>query len=140
MFGRLSADTIHRRFFTGMPTLSGPLLHQLVSVDHDAHEAVVITVGEEIVGLASYHRHPDDPSTADVAILVEDGWQHHGIGVRLMRHLTALASERGVDQFHADVLAENRSAIALIKRLSRGIRAQFDAGTLVYDLPIDRAA
>ena len=142
MFHRLSAQTVVRRFFTLMPKLDGPVLRALTSIDHRRHEVLVAAVGDEIVALADYHVHRDDPTVADVAVLVEDGWQHHGLGRRLMRQLTRLARERGIEQFHADVLADNRPAIGLIRRLS-GAGApgpRFESGELVFDLPLRPAA
>jgi GNAT superfamily N-acetyltransferase len=138
MFLRLSPRTVHRRFFTLLAQLDGPVLERLVAVDHERHEALVAAVGDEIVALVSYHRQADDPSVADIAVLVEDGWQHHGLGRRLVRQLTRLARQRGVMQFHADVLADNDQAIGLIRRTRRagGPRATFEGGELAYDLPL----
>lgn len=140
MFDRLSRETVHRRFFTLTPKLDGPLLQALTDVDHDRHEALVVAVGGEIVAIASYYRRPDDPTVADVAVLVEDGWQHHGLGRRLMRQLVRWARERGVEQFHADVLADNSQAVGLIRRMDTTARARFDSGGLAYDLPLVAAA
>lgn len=140
MFDRLSRETVHRRFFTLTPKLDGPLLQALTSVDHDRHEALVVTLGDEIVAIASYYRHPDDPTTADVAVLVEDAWQHHGLGRRLMRQLVRLARDNGVTSFHADVLAENTPAVGLIRGMNRDAHARFEAGGLTYDLPLVPAA
>jgi GNAT superfamily N-acetyltransferase len=140
MFARLSPDTIHRRFFTLMPRLSDSLLSTLVTADHDRSEALAVVVGDEIVALASYHRSVDDPTVADIAVLVEDGWQRTGLGGRLVRALTRLAMARGVERFHADLLASNRPAVGLIRRFSTTSRAAFLDGELVYDLPLGRAA
>jgi GNAT superfamily N-acetyltransferase len=140
MFRRLSRDTVLRRFFTVVPKLDGPLLRALTAVDHDAHEALVVPVGDEIVALASYHRRQDDPSVADVAVLVEDGWQHTGLGRRLTRQLSRLARERGITTFHADVMADNRPAIGLIHRMNDAGAGRFDHGELVFDLPLVPAA
>jgi GNAT superfamily N-acetyltransferase len=140
MFARLSPDSVHRRFFTLMPKLSDTLLTSLTAVDHDRHEALVVVVGDEIVALASYHRSVADPAVADIALLVEDGWQRHGLGARLVRALTRLAMDRGVERFHADLLASNRPAVGLIRRFGTSARAAFLDGELVYDLPLGRAA
>lgn len=139
-FRRLSADTVYRRFFTPIPTLDGRLLAALLAVDHDRHEALVITVGDEIIAVASYHRHADEPATADVAVMVEDGWQHHGVGRHLVRQLSRLAASRGVERLHADVLPDNRQAVALIRRMNRSPHARLDGGTLAYDLDLASAA
>ena len=140
MFARLSPETVHRRFFTLLPSLDDRMLRALTATDHEHHEAVVTTVGEEIIGLASYHRSKSDPATAEVAIVVEDAWQHHGIGRRMVRHLATVAAARGVHQFHAEVLADNRSATGLIRRMSRGSKGRLADGTLAYDLEIAPAA
>ena len=136
MFDRLSPETITRRFFTLMPKLTDPMRETLMRIDHDASEALVITVGDEIVALGSYHRHPDDLSTADVAILVEDGWQHHGLGRQLTRSLSRLAASRGVELFHADVLADNRPVLGLIQRMGRKPKGTWSSDGLAYDLPL----
>jgi GNAT superfamily N-acetyltransferase len=140
MFDRLSRETVFRRFFTGSTKLDGVLLRALTSVDHERHEALVVAVGDEIVALASYHRHADDPSVADVAVLVEDGWQHQGLGQRLTRQLGRIARARGVARFHAEVLAENRPVIEMIRRMGPGARPRLDGGELEYDLPLRPAA
>ena len=140
MFARLSPDTVHRRFFTLMPRLCETMLRTLCEVDPEAGEALVVVVGDEIVALASYHRLADAPSVADVAVLVEDGWQHSGLGSRLVRALRRRALARGVERFHADLLASNRPVVGMIRRLSPGARAAFVDGELVYDLPLAPAA
>lgn len=141
MFDRLSPETRFRRFFTAMPKLDPRVLAALTDVDHVRHEAVVALVGDEVIALASYHVSTSDPAVADVAVVVEDDWQHHGLARRMMRSLTRLARERGVTTFHADVLADNRRAVGLIRRLAKQTaRARLEGGELVYDLPLLPAA
>jgi GNAT superfamily N-acetyltransferase len=137
MFARLSPETIHRRFFTLMPRLSESLLRTLTTVDHWSSEALVVVVGDEFVALGSYHRSRDDPTVADVAVLVEDEWQGFGLGGRLSHALSRLALSRGITALHADVLASNQAAVGLIRRSSGGrARGAFLDGELVYDLPL----
>ena len=139
MFGRLSPQTVARRFFTASPSVSEQFLKALTSVDHDLHEALVIEVGGEIVALASYHRNATDRAVADVAVLVEDGWQHHGLGGRLMKELAELAATRGISRLRADVLFDNRPAVAMIRRARNGTRTGWDGHVLSYDLPLEAA-
>lgn len=139
MFDRLSRQTVQMRFFSPV-RFDAHLLDTLTAVDHERHEALVVPVGDEIVALASYHRLDGNPSVADVAVLVEDGWQHYGLGRRLMRHLARLAAVRGVAAFHADVLAENGPAVGLVRRMDRAARARFEDGGLAFDFPLTPAA
>ena len=142
MFSRLSTQTVRRRFFTVVPMLEGPLLDSLTAVDHDRHEALVVVVDDEVVGVASYHRDPDDPSAADIAVLVEDDWQQVGLGRRLVERLAGLARGRGIERFHADVLVDNRPAVGFIRRMNPSARGRYDGsdGALSFDLPLVPAA
>jgi hypothetical protein len=84
--------------------------------------------------------HADDPTVADVAVVVEDGWQHHGLGLRLVRQLGRVARQRGVASFHADVLPDNRPVVELIRRTNPAPRSHFSDGELSFDLPLQPAA
>jgi GNAT superfamily N-acetyltransferase len=140
MFSRLSRETIRRRFFTALPKLDGPLLDLLMNVDHDRSEALVFVVGDEIIAMASYHRRAGDPELADLAVLVEDGWQHHGLGERLMRRIVRIAQQRGVRRFWADVLPDNQPAIGLIHHMDDAARGRYTSGELSYELAPPEAA
>ena len=77
-------DTVYRRFHAPLHGLPPEAVDRLVTVDHDLREAVVGLVGGEVVGVARYDRSPDDPATAEFAIVVEDGWQGVGLGRQLL--------------------------------------------------------
>ena len=48
-----------------------------------------------------------ESGSAELAFMVIDAWQGHGIGGLLMRHLIVLAREAGLRQLVAEVLPEN---------------------------------
>src|SRR5262245_45011956 len=83
-FTRLSRDTLYRRFFTAMPRIAPSLIDRLVHVDHHRREALVAIVHDEIVAEARYDGSTSDPTAAEAAVVVEDGWQRHGIGAALL--------------------------------------------------------
>src|SRR4051812_27149498 len=72
LWERLSPETVYRRFHAPVHTLPEESVRRLVTVDHDLREAVVAVVGGEVVGIARYDRRLDDPSIAEIAVLVED--------------------------------------------------------------------
>ena len=80
LWPRLSPDTVYRRFHSPLHDLPPETVRRLVTVDHDRREAVAAVVGGEVVGVVRYDRSPDDPATAEFAILVEDAWQGTGLG------------------------------------------------------------
>lgn len=118
LFFRLSPDTVYRRFFQPVNRPSRTMLDYLTGVDHDQREAIVALADDEIIGVARYDRHRDDPSVAEVAVVVEDAWHHQGVASFLMKRLSRAAAERGVSSFDAAVLAENRPALSLARRLN----------------------
>jgi GNAT superfamily N-acetyltransferase len=117
LWPRLSPDTVYRRFHAPLHGLPPETVERLVTVDHDLREAVVGLVGGDVVGVARYDRSPDDPTTAEFAILVEDAWQGVGLGRQLLVELIDLAASRGVRTLTATVQRDNDRVIALIRRL-----------------------
>jgi GNAT superfamily N-acetyltransferase len=117
LWPRLSRDTVYRRFHAPLHRLPVETVRRLVRVDHDLREAVVAVVGGEVVGVARYDRSPADPSTAELAIVVEDAWQGLGVGRQLLAELTRLAAERGVAVLTATVQPDNEPVLGLIRRL-----------------------
>jgi ribosomal protein S18 acetylase RimI-like enzyme len=126
MWPRLSRDTVYRRFHAPLHGLPSAAVRRLVEVDHDLRDALVAVVGDDVVGVARYERVPDDPSTAEFAVLVEDAWQGVGLGRQLLRELTDLAARRGVRVLTASVQADNDRVIGLVRRL-------FPASTFTAD-------
>lgn len=131
MWSRLSAETIYRRFHAPVQRLSLKLRRYLVDVDHRDHEALVAVVDGEVVAVARYHRCADDPSAAEVAVLVEDAWQGHGLGVRMLRELALRARREGIRTLVGDVQSDNLPMLAVARSLL-GAEALHPSGTLVH--------
>jgi GNAT superfamily N-acetyltransferase len=120
LWSRLSPETVYRRFHAPLRRPPRDALPHLVAVDHDLREALVAEVGGEVVGVARYDRSPADPATAEVAVVVEDGWQGVGVGRQLLRELVELAGRRGVVTLTADVQEDNDRVVGLVRRLLPG--------------------
>ena len=123
-FSRLSRESLYRRFLS---PIDRPEQTQLDRVLHG--DAVVGVAGGEIVGLANYSRlgHSD---TAELAVVVNDAWQRRGIGTRLLTALGERAREAGIRRFVVVSHADNRGALALIRRLSPEVRPTVSSGVL----------
>ena len=132
LWPRLSADTVYRRFHSPVHGLPPETVRRLVTVDHDRREAVAAVVGGEVVGVVRYDRSPDDPTTAEFAILVEDAWQGMGLGRQLLLELVELAAARGIATLTATVQRDNDRVIGLIRRLLPAASFTPDSG--VYDV------
>lgn len=124
---RLSDESVHRRFLAPKPSLSPSELRYLTEVDGVNHFAVVAALAgrpEHGIGVARFVRLPEDPLTADFAVVVEDAFQGRGLGRRLALVLADAAVERGIRRFSATMLSENRAA----HRLMQTITARLSAG------------
>ena len=120
-YANLGEQSRYRRFFTVMPELPEATLEAAVEVDHTDHEALVaVPLGSpEIVGECRFVRLADQPDTADVGVTVVDAWQGRGLGSALLARLSERALEVGIEYFTAEILAENRTMLALLPALGR---------------------
>ncbi len=120
LYARLSRTSAYQRFFTVMPRLPEAWARELADVDYQRRLALVAERdggdGVELIGVARYEP-SDEAGTVEVALVVEDAWQGHGLGVRLLEALLDAAAARGHRRFVAYVLGENRRMLALLARL-----------------------
>ena len=107
MFSCTSSETIYRRFLIPYPDVPEQTLALMLDVDHHDKESLVAVADEEIIGHAMYVR-LGDGGEAEMAIIVEDGYQSKGVGKLLLRKLAEKARSRGVETFVGTVLTENR--------------------------------
>ena len=107
---RLSPRSVYLRFFSAHPVLSEKEVTRFTAVDYDARLALVATADDHLIGVARYDRAPG-ASEAEVAFVVDDEYQHHGIGSELLDELADAALARGVTVFRAETLAENRTML-----------------------------
>ncbi len=115
MFSRASCETIYRRFHIPYPDVPERTLALMLGVDdhhHDKESLVAVAEEGEIVGHAMYAR-LGDGGEAEMAIVVEDGWQSKGVGKSLLSELAQRARLRGIEIFTGEVLGENRSMLGL---------------------------
>jgi len=139
LFFRLSPRTVYLRFFQPIHAPSDARLRYFAGVDHRWREALAaVQFDGEVVGVARYDRSHDDPSRAEVAVLVEDAWQGHGVGPALLRALTRVARANGVEHFTASVLAENRRMLTVMHALAGagGMHSHLDQGEWAVDIDI----
>ena len=120
MHRRLSPTSVHRRFFAMLPELPPKQADRFTHVDgHDRAALVAVAPDGSLVAVARYDRNPD-PTEAEMAIVVVDDWQRHGLGTELLRRLADYAREHGVDRFTADVLDENRPMFLALRDAGLG--------------------
>ena len=68
----------------------------------------------ELVGVARYGL--SDEGTADIGLVVADAWQGLGLGSLLLEAILRAGEQRGIHEFSAEVLTDNRRALHLLTR------------------------
>src|SRR6266478_2019709 len=114
---RLSSRTLYQRFFSLRP-LRPEEAHAFANVDYHRQMAVVAEVDDgqepELIGVARYGF--SDEGTADVGLVVADAWQGLGLGSLLLDEILRAGEQRGIHEFSAEVLTDNRRALRLLVR------------------------
>lgn len=120
-YDRLSRDTAYQRFFTVMRRLPPDWAKLLATVDYRRRLALVAEHagphGLELIGVGRYEP-TDREDTAEVAFVVQNGWQNRGLGTILFQSVLEAAVARGIRRFIAYVLADNTRMLDLIRRCS----------------------
>jgi GNAT superfamily N-acetyltransferase len=134
---RLSSETIYLRFFTAHPELSARELDRFTHVDHLDREAVVASSQGQIVAVGRYDRRPG-AHDAEVAFVVTDGWQGHGLGTTLLGRLADLARSRGIDRFTAETLATNRKMLEVFRHSGLPMSTTLTDGVVHVTLELEQ--
>jgi GNAT superfamily N-acetyltransferase len=111
---RLSRQTLYRRFFAGVIRLPAGFVADLAERSADVvHLGAVAVRTGAVVGLATWAR---TEAGAEVALLVEDGYQGAGVGRLLACALAARCRAAGERLLVADVLSAHvRAAVCLAR-------------------------
>ena len=140
---RLSEHSLYMRFFTAKRSLTEKELDFFTELDFVNHVGLAVTLreadNEQIIGIGRYivGDGPWDRPRAEAAFTVVDEHQGRGIGTLLLEHLAILARDRGVREFDADVLGENKAMLSVFLRSGLPVRRTTDAGVVHVSFPTE---
>ena len=134
--GGLSPESIYRRFFSVHPRLSDAEVERFTNVDYVDRFALIAEDGDRLVGVGRYERMPGTEE-AEVAFVVADDHQHHGIGTTLLEHLAAAAWCSGVRTFVASTMADNRQMLHVFADSGFRVTRVLEAGIIDVRFPIE---
>ncbi|GHH81796.1 hypothetical protein GCM10017771_04590 [Streptomyces capitiformicae] len=166
-YEQVSDESKYYRFFAPYPRLSAKDVHRFTHHDFVDRVGLAATVGGEFIATVRYDRigadgmpasapaHPS-PTTAlagersalapsglaEVAFLVQDAHQGRGVASALLEHIAAVARERGIRRFAAEVLPANTKMIKVFTDAGYQQKRSFEDGVvrLEFDLePTDRS-
>lgn len=135
MFSRVSPQTIYQRFHTPYPAVPNQLLSYMAGLAGYDGDSFVVIVGDEVVGQAMYVR-DGGHGEAEIAVVVEDGWQSKGVGKILLRKLAREARRRRIEVFTGAALGENRRVLGLIRSVFDKVEIRIEDGSYQLRMPL----
>ncbi|MHB9858527.1 bifunctional acetate--CoA ligase family protein/GNAT family N-acetyltransferase [Streptomyces sp. YIM S03343] len=143
-YEQVSDESKYFRFFAPYPRLSAKDVHRFTHHDFVDRVGLAATVGGEFIATVRYDRigpggtpasGPSDE--AEVAFLVQDA--HHGRGVAsaLLEHIAAVARERGIRRFTAEVLPANTKMIKVFRDAGYTQKRSFEDGIVHLEFGIE---
>ncbi|GAA4003435.1 hypothetical protein GCM10022384_57590 [Streptomyces marokkonensis] len=148
-YEQVSDESKYYRFFAPYPRLSAKDVHRFTHHDFVDRVGLAATIGGEFIATVRYDRigaggtpasAPADE--AEVAFLVQDAHQGRGVASALLEHIAAVARERGIRRFAAEVLPANTKMIKVFMDAGYTQKRSFEDGVvrLEFDLePTDRS-
>lgn len=114
---RLSDRDKYLRFFGPVRAGWEAIAQRITRPADGTHAALGAYLDGSLIGVANFEV-LGEPTTAEIALVVDGRAQAHGVGTLLLEHLASMGRQRGLRRFVAEVLAEN----------SRMMRVFVDAG------------
>jgi GNAT superfamily N-acetyltransferase len=137
--GRVSVQSLYRRFFTVKRGFSDKEREFFLNVDFINHVALMAWVDEAgrraIVGGGRYVI--VRPGVAEVAIIVIDQYQGQGIGAAILEHLAVVARAMGLTTLVAEVLPENAPMLKLFQKCGLAMTTTRDPEVVHVTLALD---
>ncbi len=149
-YEQVSDESKYYRFFAPYPRLSDKDVHRFTHHDYVDRVGLAATVGGEFIATVRYDRinaqgRPSsgpDADLAEVAFLVQDAHQGRGVASALLEHIGAVARERGIRRFVAEVLPANSKMIKVFTDAGYTQERSFEDGVVHLEFglePTDRS-
>ena len=130
LVGRSSDRSVELRFFGPLKELTDQMARRFADLDGVDRFALVALDPEdhdEIVGVVRYGRE-EGTDGAEYAALIEDRFQHRGLGIGLTRRLVEAARQNGIKHLFAMVRRENAGMLSLLRSLDLPERMHWQDG------------
>ncbi|MBM7442680.1 GNAT family N-acetyltransferase [Streptomyces sp. HB132] len=146
-YEQVSDESKYYRFFAPYPRLSARDVHRFTHHDYVDRVGLAVTIGGEFIATVRFDRidergrpasAPSDE--AEVAFLVQDAHQGRGVASALLEHIAAVARERGIRRFAAEVLPANNKMIKVFRDAGFTQQRSFEDGSVHLTLDLEPTA
>lgn len=145
-YDQVSDESKYFRFFAPYPKLSDRDVRRFTHHDYVNRVGLAATVGDDFIATVRYDRlddkeaaagHAGEGGHAEVAFLVTDAHQGRGVASALLEHIAAVARERGVRRFVAEVLPANRKMIKVFADAGYTQQRSFEDGIVRLEFGLE---
>ncbi|MET7653132.1 GNAT family N-acetyltransferase [Streptomyces sp. NPDC005486] len=143
-YEQVSDESKYYRFFAPYPRLSAKDVHRFTHHDFVDRVGLAATVGGEFIATVRYDRIGADgmaasapADEAEVAFLVQDAHQGRGVASALLEHIAAVARERGIRRFAAEVLPANTKMIKVFTDAGYTQKRSFEDGVVHLEFGLE---
>ncbi|MFJ4190807.1 GNAT family N-acetyltransferase [Kitasatospora sp. NPDC089509] len=143
-YEQVSDQSKYFRFFAPYPRLSDKDVRRFTHHDFVNRVGLAVVVRDHFIATVRYDRidaegRPSDTGTdAEVAFLVQDAHQGRGVASALLEHIAAVAQERGIRRFQAEVLPENRKMVKVFTDAGYTQRRSFADGVVHLEFDLEQ--
>ncbi|MDH6121683.1 acyl-CoA synthetase (NDP forming)/RimJ/RimL family protein N-acetyltransferase [Kitasatospora sp. GAS204A] len=145
-YAQVSDQSKYFRFFAPYPRLSDKDVRRFTHHDFVDRVALAVVVRDRFIATVRYDRideqgRPSEQGTdAEVAFLVQDAHQGRGVASALLEHIAAVAQERGIRRFVAEVLPENRKMTKVFTDAGYTQKRSFADGVVHLEFELEPTA
>ena len=142
-YTEVSDQSKYFRFFAPYPRLSDRDVRHFTHHDYVNRVGLAALVRDEFIATVRFDRidetgKPSGLGTdAEVAFLVQDAHQGRGIASTLLEHIAAVARERGIRRFIAEVLPDNRKMGKVFTDAGYTQQRSFADGVMHFELDLE---
>jgi acetyltransferase len=130
----LSLQSSQYRFFRWIKVATEKMVNQFCDIDYNNEIAIMAEYNsngrKHSVGVVRLYIKPG-LQTGEFAIVVADGFQGHGLGMKFMETIIDLGREKGLKSIYGEVRAHNDRMLTLMKKLGFSIGEDLDGAVTV---------
>ncbi|WP_406211241.1 GNAT family N-acetyltransferase [Kitasatospora sp. NBC_01560] len=145
-YEQVSDQSKYFRFFAPYPRLSDKDVRRFTHHDFVNRVGLAVVIRDRFIATVRYDRidadgRPSETGTdAEVAFLVQDAHQGRGVASALLEHIAAVAQERGIRRFQAEVLPENRKMVKVFTDAGYTQHRSFADGVVHLEFDLEPTA